>query len=79
MTAPALRRKRVDGMTVIMILTLIMIALTGAAVGAAVGAALADNDRHACNAHGGVWIAGAAHSRCIPAGSFTGLMLGLTG
>ena len=78
MTAPALptrRRKRVDGMTALMLLAIFVALLAGAAF----GAALADNDRHACNAHGGVWIAGAAHSRCIPAGSFTGLMLGLTG
>ena len=78
MTAPALptrRRKRVDGMTVLMILALIVTALTGLVA----GAALADSARHDCNAHGGVWIAGAAHSRCVPADSFTGLMLGLTG
>ena len=77
MTAPTLptrRRKRVDGVIVLMILALLVTALTSAVAGAAV----ADSARHDCNAHDGVWIAGAAHSRCIPAGSFTGLMLGLT-
>ena len=73
MIAPTRRRKRVDSVIVLMLLAIFVALLAGAAF----GAALADNDRHACNAHGGVWIAGAAHSRCIPAGSFTGLMLGL--
>ena len=73
MTTPTRRRKYVDGMTALMLLAIFVALLAGAAF----GAALADNARHDCNAHGGVWIAGAAHSRCIPAGSFTGLMLGL--
>ena len=73
MIAPTRRRKRVDSVIVLMLLAIFVALLAGAAF----GAALADNDRHDCNAHGGVWIAGAAHSRCIPAVSFTGLMLGL--
>lgn len=75
MTAPALstRRKRVDGIIVLTILAFIVTALTSAVA----GAALADSARHDCNASGGVWVAGAAHTRCVPAGSFTGLMLGL--
>ena len=75
MTAPALstRRKRVDGIIVLTILAFIVTALTSAVA----GAALADSARHDCNTSGGVWVAGAAHTRCVPAGSFTGLMLGL--
>ena len=75
MTAPALstRRKRVDGIIVLTILAFIVTALTSAVA----GAALADSARHDCNASGGVWVAGAAHTQCVPAGSFTGLMLGL--
>ena len=68
------RRKRVDGIIVLMMLAFIVTALTSAVA----GAALADSARHDCNASGGVWVAGAAHTRCVPAGSFTGLMLGLT-
>ena len=58
---------------------LIVVALAaGVLLGLWVGTLIANSQRHDCNTSGGVWVAGAAHTRCVPAGSFTGLMLGLT-
>ena len=68
------RARRIDNVSVMFVLALVVTVCTGVAV----GAALADSARHDCNARGDVWVAGAAHSRCVPAGSFTGFMLGLT-
>ena len=58
---------------------LIVVALAvGVLVGLWVGTVIANGQREGCTHLGAVWVVTAAGARCVPAGSFTSFLLGLT-
>ena len=57
---------------------LVVALAAGVLLGLWVGTLIANSQRDGCTHLGAVWVATAAGTRCVPAGSFTSFLLGLT-